>query len=196
MGISTAERWDSTSEALPGPGVQGDGWPMAHVAAGEALWYAIQTRQQFEKKADWQLRRKGIETFLPLLRQVHQWSDRRKLVEIPLFAGYEFVHLQLSAETRLRVLETPGVFGFVGFQRGATPIPAGQIEALQRLLRNDANCTIRPFLRNGQRVRIRGGALDGVEGILQENDKNLVISIECIQRSIAIRIEGYDLEAV
>jgi transcription antitermination factor NusG len=196
MGISTAEQWDSVSEALPASRVQLGFAPAVHILAGETRWYAIQIRAQFEKKVDWQLRRKGIETFLPLLRQVHQWSDRRKLVEIPLFAGYAFVRLQLSREMRLRVLETPGVLGFVGFQQGATPIPASQIDGLRRLLESETNCTIRPFLRNGQRVRIHGGALEGVEGILQENGKNLVISIECIQRSIAIKIQGYDLETV
>lgn len=196
MGISTAEQWDSVSEALPASRVELDFAAAIHILAGETQWYAIQVRAQFEKKVDWQLRRKGIETFLPLLKQMRQWSDRRKLVEIPLFAGYGFVRLQLSSEMRLRVLQTPGVLGFVGFQHGATPVPASQIESLRRLLESEADCTIRPFLRNGQRVRIRGGALEGVEGILQENGKNLVISIDCIQRSIAIKIQGYDLETV
>jgi hypothetical protein len=54
-----------------------------------------------------------------------------------------------------------------------------------------------PFLTAGQRVRIRGGCLDGLEGILKENDaSHLVISIESIQRSVAVQIEGYELELI
>jgi transcription antitermination factor NusG len=194
MEISTANLCDPVGGAfLKGPGLS-DNLPAPHSAV---QWFAVQTRPRFEKKADAQLRRKGIETFLPLLKQVHRWSDRHKLVEVPLFAGYDFVHLQLSPETRLSVLQTHGVIDFVTFQRTAASVPDTQIESLQQVLDANLQCTIRPFLRTGQRVRIRGGALDGVEGILlQTVRRNLVISIECIQRSVAVEIEGYDLEVV
>ena len=168
-----------------------------HVSAAQPLWYAIRVRPRFEKKAELQLRNKGIETFLPVIRQVRWWSDRRKVIETPLFAGYEFVRIQISPEERLRVLQTRGVMNFVGVAAGGTAITASQVEDLRRLLDSTAECSIRPFLRTGQRVRIRGGSLDGVEGILQENaHSHLIVSIECIQRSIAIRIEGYELEPV
>jgi transcription antitermination factor NusG len=84
-----------------------------HVSAAQPLWYAIRVRPQFEKKAELQLRNKGIETFLPVVRQVRWWSDRRKVIETPLFSGYEFVRIQISPEERLRVLQTPGVMNFV-----------------------------------------------------------------------------------
>jgi transcriptional antiterminator NusG len=164
-------------------------------ASCDARWYALQIRPRFEKKAASQLRSKGIETFLPLLRQIRWWSDRRKLVETPLFSGYEFVHILLSPEERLLVLRTPGVMNFVGFPCGASPVAETQIESLRRLLSTRTECSIRAFLRSGQKVRIRGGALDGVEGILQEDAKHLIVSIDCIQRSVAVRIEGYELEA-
>lgn len=183
--FSTYERWDSTSEAMPGKS-----------AAAEAPWYALQVRPHFEKKTDVLLRRKGIATFLPLLREVHNWSDRRKKVEVPLFAGYDFVQLHLSPSTRKRVLETPGVIGFAGPQQ-LTPIPRAQVETLQQLLRAKVGCALRPFLRAGQRVRIRNGALAGLIGILVENaPKKLVVSIDCIERSVSIAIEGYDLELI
>ena len=169
--------------------------PIPHPTSPQ--WYALHIRCRFEKKATAHLRRNGIETYLPLLRQRHCWSDRRKLVEIPLFPGYGFVSLQLEAQLKEQVLKAPGVIGFAGSQREPSAIPPIQIAALQRLLRSDAVCALRPFLCAGQKVRIRGGALDGIEGILQENDHNhLVISIECVQRSVAVRIDGYSLELV
>jgi transcription antitermination factor NusG len=162
-----------------------------------AQWYAIQTRYRFERRVAAQLQNKEVETFLPLLEEIHRWSDRQKSVEVPLFSGYVFVRLFPSSASRLSVVRTEGVMGFVTFRGDATPIPSKQIEDLQRLLSQKVPCSLHAFLKIGQRVRIRGGCLDGLEGILEQSGrKHLVISIECIQRSVAIQIEGYELELV
>ena len=190
MSSFPAERWESNGGAMENCIA-----PTPHLLPTQPEWYALQVRPRFEKKAVLQLRAKEIETYLPVVRQVRWWSDRRKLIERPLFAGYLFVRLQLTPKERILVLRTTGVMAFVGFASGATPVRAAQIESLRRLLNSNMECSIRPFLRTGQRVRIRGGSLEGVEGILQDDSKHLVVSIDCIQRSIAIRIEGYDLEA-
>ena len=195
MAISTTRHWESMGGAVPDQSTGPE--PIRPDPASNPRWYALQIRCQFEKTADSHLRRKGIETFLPLIRQTHRWSDRQKVVEVPLFPGYEFVHVLLSAEVRGLVLRTPGVVGFVGPQQGASSVPSSQIDALRLLLDTHAPCTLRPFLRTGQRVRVRNGSLDGLEGILQSSDsRSLVISIDCIERSVAVTIEGYDLEAV
>lgn len=94
----------------------------------EPCWYAIQTRCRFEKKAASQLQGKGIESFLPLVKQVHRWSDRRQVVEAPLFPGYGFVRLSDSPAGRLRVLQTIGVSGFVMANGIPIPVPEQQLE--------------------------------------------------------------------
>ncbi len=158
-------------------------------------WYVIQTRYRFEAKIAAQLQSKGVETFLPLLNEVHHWSDRQKTISLPLFSGYVFVRLRPSPPARARVLRTEGVMGFVNVHGDASPIPSQQIDDLRRLLAQKLPCALHAFLKVGQRVRIRGGCLDGLEGILaQSGQKTLVISIECIQRSVAVTIEGYELE--
>lgn len=164
----------------------------------EACWYAIQMRCRFERKAAAQLQNKGIETFLPLVKQVHRWSDRRQIVQLPLFPGYGFVRLSDSPACRPRVLQTVGVTGFVMFNGVPVPVPEQQLEDVRLLLANEISCRAYPFLKVGQKVRIRGGCLDGLEGVLisENKDHSLVVSIESIQRSLAIRIEGYDVEAV
>ncbi len=163
----------------------------------EAQWYSIQTRYRFERKVTAQLQHKGLQTFLPLLEEFHRWSDRRQPVHIPLFSGYTFARFELCAGVRLELLHTEGVIGLISFRGVATPIPAKQIADLQMLLSQKAPCSLHAFLKVGQRVRIRGGCLDGLEGILDERgEKNLVISIESIQRAVAITIEGYELELI
>jgi transcription antitermination factor NusG len=168
------------AQALPGP---------------PTGWYAIETRHRLEKRVVQQLSRNGVETFLPEREEVHRWSDRRKTVNIPLFPGYAFVHLNGSRATRLRVLQTAGVLGFVSALGEPIPVPSEQIEDLRRLLQQKVPCSLHAFLKSGQRVRVRGGCLDGVEGVLAKSgDQHLVISIDCLQRSLAVRIEGYELE--
>jgi transcription antitermination factor NusG len=159
-------------------------------------WYAVRTRSRHEKVVERQLQGQGIDVFHPVVNQVRQWSDRRKVVEAPLFAGYAFVRIAPSPEERVRVLRTQGVVELVGGHGQGTVIPVEQIEAVRALVASNTPFTQHVFLKAGQRVRVRGGALDGIEGILvaQNGSRNLVISVEPIQRSLSIRIHGYEVE--
>lgn len=161
-------------------------------------WYAVRTRSRHEKMVSDQLQRLGIENFLPLIKRNRKWSDRIKEVELPLFAGYNFVRLAFTSSERLRVLKTHGVAGFVGVNGYGSAIPESQIEDIRTLLASNLPFEEQPFLKVGQRVRIRGGALDGMEGILaaHNDDRSLVISLEPIERSLSVRIQGYTVEAV
>jgi transcription antitermination factor NusG len=161
-------------------------------------WFAVQTRARHEKIIAQRLRDKGVMTFLPLVREVHGWSDRRKTVELPLFSCYLFTRIPPKNEERLRVLVVDGVLRFVGLCGQGIPIPEEQIEAVRRLVEEELPFCSHPFLKIGQRVRIRSGALDGVEGILvaRSGERTLVVSVDAIERSLAVRIEGYDVEPV
>jgi len=166
--------------------------------AADAHWYAVRTRSRHEKVVATQLKNIEVETFLPLVNRIHRWSDRQKQVALPLFPGYAFTRIVYASDQRLQVVRTHGVVGFVGPRGEATPIPDSQIEGVRTLLAQDVPFKNHGFLHVGQRIRIRGGSLDGVEGILLEHKKarTLVISIEPIQRAISIDLEGYDVEAV
>lgn len=161
-------------------------------------WYALQTRVNREKVVEQRLQERGVATFLPMVTEVRRWSDRKKKVQFPLFRNYLFAKLAPSKVDRLRVLCVDGVFAFVGPRGEGTPIPDAQIEAVRALVHGELPWSTHPFLKIGQRVRIRSGALDGVEGILvsRSGESTLVISVDAIQRSMAVRVEGYDVEAV
>ena len=164
----------------------------------EIHWYAVHTRCQHEKKVVRQLTDKGVINFLPIHSLTRRWSDRNKVIETPLFPGYVFVRLKLSPESRLPVLQASGVAGFVGVKGWGTPIPDKQIEDLQILLSRKVPFEMYPFLREGRRVRVRGGCLDGIEGILVQriSDRDLVLSVEPIQRSLVIHLDDYDVESI
>ena len=131
------------------------------------------------------------------MTEVHRWSDRKKTVQLPLFGCYVFAKFTPDRSERLRVLRVDGVFGLVGTRGEGTAIPDEQIDAVRSLVETQLRWSSHPFLRIGQRVRIRSGALDGLEGILVSRDGNrtLVISIDAIQRSLAVHIEGYEVES-
>ena len=173
-------------------------FPVSGAAPEESNWYAIYTKPRHEKWVAGQLQQQNVDTFLPLLEQIHRWSDRRSKVEVPMFSCYAFVRIVQTAEERLRILRTPGVFGFVGSEREGTAIPHEQIENLRTALREKIPCAVHPFIRMGQRVRIRGGSLNGVEGILvrQGGEQSVVISVELLRRSVSIRVDGYGIELV
>ena len=159
-------------------------------------WYGLQTRPRHEKIVAQRLEERGVTTFLPLVTEVHRWSDRKKSVRMPLFSCYVFAKFVPNRSDRLRVLRVDGVFGLVGASGEGTPIPDVQIDAVRSLVETELPWSSHPFLKIGQRVRIRSGALDGLEGILvsRNGDRTLVISVEAIQRSLAVRVEGYEVE--
>ena len=163
-----------------------------------AEWCALQTRPRHEKVVKHSLESAGIETFLPVCPQIRSWSDRRKVVEFPLFPGYIFARTTWSMQARVRVCQTNGVVAFVGPRKEATPIPEQQIDAVRSLIGAQAELRPHPYLTVGQRVRIRNGALQGLEGILVRvaGDHSLVVSVDLIHRSVAFRLDGYELEGL
>jgi len=171
-----------------------------HIPQSEAdvHWYAVQTRSRHERVVAAQLQDHGLSTFLPMITRIQRWSDRRKLVEFPLFSGYLFVHAAVSPQIRAIVLFARGVAGFVAMRGEPLPIPDEQIDNVKEFLARNIRCAAHPFLKVGQRVRIRGGSLEGLEGIMvtHSGDKKLVISVDTIERSFSICIDGYDVEVL
>jgi len=161
-------------------------------------WYAVLSYARHEKVVARRLRDKGVTTFFPTVTEIHRWSDRKKIVEVPLFSCYLFVKLAPTNEERQKVLQIDNVLGFAGSTRHGTPIPSEQIEAVRILVRERLPYRTHPFLKTGQRVRVCSGALEGLEGILvgRKGESTLVLSVDAMQRSLSVQIDGYDLEAV
>jgi transcription antitermination factor NusG len=168
-----------------------------HPDCNSRRWFAVQTWPRFEKKVMSEMERRDVETFLPLFSSTRKWSDRRQIVQLPLFPGYVFVKVAAVPSARLPVLRANGVVGFVGARGTGIPIQDSEIDSVRLLLARGVALQQHPFLNVGQRVRVRGGSLDAVEGILvaKNDDFSLVVSIEIIQRSISVRISGYQVEA-
>jgi len=161
-----------------------------------ALWYAVYTCSRHEKVVAKQLEDRQIETFLPLYRTWRRWRDRRKQVELALFPSYVFV--RIPAQARLRVLQVPGVASLVSFNGQPAPLPQQEIEALRDGLEHQVFAEPHPYLKVGRKVRVARGPMAGAEGILsRKKDKHrVVISIDVLMRSIAVEVDGADLEVI
>ena len=161
---------------------------------GESRWFAAYTSPRHEKHVSQQMRRRGIQNFLPLYKSVRRWKDRRKELELPIFPGYLFV--RFAPRERLNVLQSPGVVHLVSFQGRPAPLPDAEIEILQRQLSQNAGFQPHPFLTVGRRVRVHSGPMAGVEGILvRKKDRfRVVVSIQLIRQSVAMEIDQLDVE--
>lgn len=168
----------------------------AEAQGQQPQWYAIHVRARHEKKVAEELRSRNIEVLLPVQAVKTRWSDRWKLVEKPLFSCYVFANVPLIRDVRLSVLRLYGALGFVGGNSGPLPIPENEIDAVRRVLSHDLSVSSHPYCSLGQRVRVRGGVLDGLEGILTEADgeRRIVLSIQTVQRSVSVSIQGYEIE--
>jgi transcriptional antiterminator NusG len=171
--------------------------PAADVATMEPYglnWFALQTRSRHEKVVQGELQRQAIETFLPTLRRVSQWKDRKKIIEFPMFSCYCFARFSLY-ERRLSILQASGVVRIVGSHGFPEPIPDHEIESLQILWKNRYPHDSHPFLKEGMLVEIVRGPLQGAKGRLVRHARQcrLVLSITLIQQAIAVEVDASDV---
>ncbi len=162
----------------------------------DSAWYALNAKYQHEKLVAQLLSNKGLEVFLPLYKSVRQWSDRTKVLSLPLFPCYAFLHGGLARQ--VDILGTPGVHGFVAFGGVPAAIPDAEIEAVRRAIETSLSVEPHPFLRRGDWVRVKWGPLEGLEGILlrKKGLSRLVLSVELLERSIAMEVDAASVEPV
>ena len=164
--------------------------------AGNLHWYALRTKSRHEKLVRDQLDKQGIEPLLPTVKRLSQWKDRKKEIEVPLFAGYCFV--RFSHQEKAPVQKTIGVVEIVGNGSRPEPIPELEIDALRRLMTSVLPYDPHPYLHEGMKVEVIRGPLQGIYGILLRKEKRhrLVIGVHLIQQAAAVEIDVNDVVGV
>jgi len=165
-------------------------------SAGTRWWHALYTRHQHEKVVAQALTGKGFEIFLPQYRTIRKWKDRQKEISLPLFPNYVFILGGL--DRMLNIVTTPGVHSLVSWGGRPAEIPWKEIEAVRRLVDSSLPVEPHPFLKCGDFVRIKSGALEGIEGILVRKTRGvrLVLSVEMLSRSAAVEVDVNVVERV
>ena len=160
-------------------------------------WLAVYTKSRHEKILNQELAKKGIAGFLPLRKIVRHWSDRKKVIEEPLFKSYLFVHIPWVK--RWQVLNSVGAVSFVGMRQGmASEIPVKEIETVRKFVDGEIQMDPFPYLRAGERVYVRSGPFKGAEGFVvhKNNQCRLVISLDLLMQSISIEIDEACVELI
>jgi len=152
-------------------------------------WHAVHTRSRHEKMAAQLLGERELEHFLPLVRVLSQWADRKKWVEKPLFPGYLFVRIHQEEIPIVR--STRGVARLLGPEPYKPSILADEeVENVRRLVSSSVQVDPYPYLKPGKLVRITRGLLRGVEGTLlrRQGRHLLVISVPVIGSSAVAEV--------
>lgn len=160
-------------------------------------WYAIYTKSRAEKKVFEGLTENNISAYLPLKKQLRQWSDRKKKVELPLFNNYVFVYINLVKE-KLKVLKTENVIKFVSFSGEIDPIQDKEIETIKLLLGQESKLEVNSKeFKPGVKVKIAMGNLKGIEGEIVRGKKNkILIRMSSIKQNILVEISALYLEKI
>jgi transcription termination/antitermination protein NusG len=161
------------------------------MATTDKTWHALYVASRQEKKIFEKFQQKNIESYLPLVKTMRQWSDRKKMVEFPLLNGYIFV--KTNAAENDKVLQTAGVVNFVRAEGKIARVREEEINRLKQLIelgyQMEAHGIDRDY-KAGEKVKISSGALKNIEGFVIENKEGRFIEVllESIGQAIRVKL--------
>lgn len=159
-------------------------------------WYALYTKPRHEKKAADLINEKNFEVYLPMVKQVRQWKDRKKKVEMPLFNSYLFANFDYAR--RFEVLQTRGIVKIINFSGEAAIVPDWQIESLRKMLEFPETLKVEKYIRLGEIVEIKAGPMRGLKGMVsvKKDSNRLILSIDGIYQSVSVEIDEEYVEKI
>ena len=161
------------------------------MAEKEKNWHALYVASRQEKKVFERLQKKSIEAYLPILKTMRQWSDRKKMVEVPLLNGYVFVHISIAQNEK--TIQTPGVVNFVRAEGKIAKVREVEIERLKQLVELGYQLEVNGIKHNykeGDKIKITSGPLKNIEGFVIEKKEGRYIDVllESIGQSIRVKL--------
>lgn len=165
-------------------------------AEDASRWHVAYTYPRHEKAVTEHLKGRSFEIFLPTYRHANRWKDRRVVLELPLFPGYVFARFRDSE--RGKVLAVPGIIRILSQHGRPAPVSDAEIDAIRICVTNGTELERHHFVAVGDRVRVREGSFEGLEGFVVRNGngQKVVVSISLIRQSVALEIDSRLLEAV
>lgn len=164
----------------------------------EPQWVALYTKPRAEKQVEKNLLRDGYEVYLPIVRELHTWSDRKKWVDVPLIKSYIFAKITSRQESRIR--NVVGVAFLIKFQNNVLTIPESEIQMMKDFIASKLEIQVRAvnLLHRGSRVRIHSGSLAGKEGVLVSDceDGNFAVEITGISMALIVNIDKELMEVI
>ena len=160
-------------------------------------WIAIRSKPRSEKIVSNELNKKGIESFLPLIKKRQQWSDRKKWVQFPLFPSYLFARIELKDS--IYIMNTQGVNTIVKFGDKVITVDDKVVNSIKLALEGGYELHPMKYFTIGDQVKVIDGPMKGVIGIVEnklKSENRLVIKIEALQQAVAVHINSEYLEYI
>jgi transcription antitermination factor NusG len=158
-------------------------------------WFAVYTKPRWEKKINEKLLQKGVESWCPVQKKQSQWSDRKKIIEDPLFKSYVFVHIADSE--KLAVLTTDGVLRFIHYLKKPAVIRNDEIELIRSyLLEKDANIKVErlEYFNENNKVIIHKGVFMDAEGtVIKGGNKRIYVRLESLEQVLIVEFPAEHL---
>jgi transcription antitermination factor NusG len=162
----------------------------------ETKWHAVYTKPRWEKKVDEILGKKNIESYCPLNKVQRQWSDRKKIVQEPLFASYVFVHVEEKVLPELKKVD--GILNLVYWLGKPAVIRDHEIDVIRRFLNEHMNVHLEKALVNlNDQVRITSGPLMELEGqVIAVRNKTVKIILPSLGYQMVAEVSADNLEVI
>jgi transcription antitermination factor NusG len=157
------------------------------LANRDGIWLAAYTRPRHEEEVRAYCEQHDIEAFLPTYPSWREWSDRRKLLRLPLFPSYVF--LRPDAERRRQAVQAPGMLWFVHDSVGPVPVPETDLQAVRRVLESGLVYDPLPGVQLEDEVEIIKGALRGCRGRLLRKDMGAIaLTVGVVNGGVRIKL--------
>ncbi len=159
-----------------------------------AAWYVCHTKPRCEKKFAALMAAEGAEHYLPLIGSVRRYAKQTKRFTKPLFPGYVFARVQPERKARIyqqdllaRAIPVTDEAAFVR-----------QIDAVRAMVASGYELTVMPLLVRGRRVRVVGGVLHGLEGLVDDpaNPQGVMIAVDVLRQGLLVKIPAENLVAL
>lgn len=160
-------------------------------------WYVIHSCCHHEARVQERFQKKGLEVFLPRHSVLSRRRDRKKLLQVPLFPGYLFVHDRLAPPVHYDILNVPGVVRVLANGSLLLPVPQDTIASIKLALATGRACLPNPALPKGKRVRVVEGPLAGVIGVVQgakTRKRKIIIEVELFHQGLAVELDDDAVE--
>jgi transcriptional antiterminator NusG len=160
------------------------------MSSAATAWFAIKVKSRHEKLVSEALKNKGYEQYLPLYAHRSQSGKRTPETHyLPLFPSYVFC--RFNPRYRVPILTTRGVIQIVSYGPEPAEIDAEDIESIRAVTYSGVEISPCPYIAAGDEVTIRGGPLDGVDGLMVKHKSagRVIISIHMIQRSVSVEVD-------
>jgi transcriptional antiterminator RfaH len=151
------------------------------------FWNAIYTKPRTERKVIQQLDQMGIQAYCPMIPQIHQWTDRKKIIMVPAISSYVFVKIKENEKNL--VFLAPGTMHYVFWQGKHAIIWNHEIEIMKMALSGKVESVLVSQYMSGDRMKIPNGCFKDQEVLVHKrDDKHLFVILEQTGLRLSIKL--------